>query len=1066
MNVSMPFILRPVATILLSIGILLTGIIAYRFLPVSALPSVDLPAIVVFVNQPGADPETMASSIAAPLERRLGEISGVMELISTNSVGASNIVVIFDLDRSVDSAAQDVQAAINAARADLPSDLPVSPFIRKFNPAEAPVMMIALTSDSHTIRELYDLADSMLGQRLAQVNGVSQVQINGAEKPAVRISTDPMRLAAASLSGQDLYNVVRNTNVTQPTGVIENGDVRRAILINGQIDDAESYRKVVLKASNGGFLRLGDITDIVDGVANTRLSATSNGKPAILLQISKQSGANVIETVDGIKKILPQLRSWLPGDINMAIVVDRTGTIRASVDDVQFTLLVSIALVLMVVFVFMRRLMPTIAAAVTVPLSISGTLGAMWLLGYSLDNFSLMAITIGVGFVVDDAIVMIENIVRHMEMGKSRLRAAIDGASQIGFTVISITLSLLAVFIPIIFMPGIQGRLFHEFVMTLSVSIVISAVVSLTLTPMLMGVFGRQVHALDNPLLRRWDERVEHLLNGIERFYLRTLGWALKHSALMLLSMVLTIAVTVTLYRAIPKSFLPIQDTGLLQGSTIARPDISYAAMRDLQHRAEAIIRADPAVLNVDGRVGVSNGFNALNRGMMYIQLKPLEKRHVSSEQVIARLRPKLGTILGLETFLHSAQDLRMGGREDSGQFEYVLQADDIRELRSWAQRLQKRLQSVPEIADVSSDQDHAGPEIDIMIDRDTASRLGTTVSGIDSALNNAFSQRQISRIYTDRNQYQVVLQALPSLQSSPAGLNTLYVPATNVNGTAAPATASRATLQNATGQVTLGSAVGGTQIGGNQVPLMALAHTQYTTAPLSIDHEAGFPSASLSFNIKPGIPVSTAQDAVLEAVRSLGMPASIRGEFGGNLALFKKAGQAMPFLLIGALAAIYVVLGVLYESLIQPLTILSTLPSAGLGALIALLLAGVDLSLISIIGIVLLMGIVKKNGIMLVDFALEQQRDAGLDAASAIREACAERFRPILMTTLAALLGAVPLAFSFGTGAELRQPLGISIIGGLIASQILTLYTTPIIYLALEKLARRGKARPAINPS
>jgi multidrug efflux pump len=1032
MGFSAPFITRPIATILLSLGLLLAGAVAYRFLPISALPSLDIPTIVVIAARPGADPETMANSVAAPLERRLGEISGVTEITSTNSIGNTSVVVQFDIARDINGAARDVQAAINAAITDLPSDLPTRPYYRKFNPADAPILTLALSSDTLTTAQIYDAADSILAQRLSQSEGVSQVTVNGAEKPAVRVRLDPVRLAAAGVSGEDVFNAIRNTNVLQPTGAFQGPDRAESIGINGQLSQAADYAPLVIKAGNGAILRLSDVATVVDGVANTRLAAWNGKQPAILLTITKEAGANVIETVNRIKDLLPQLMEWLPANIQLTVISDRTTTIRASVNDVQYTLLVTIALVLLVVLMFMRRLMPTIAAAATVPLSICGTLAGMWFLGYSLDNFSLMALTISVGFVVDDAIVMIENIVRHRERGADPMRAALIGSRQIGFTVMSISISLVAVFIPLIFMGGIMGRLFHEFAVTMTIAIAVSAVVSLTLTPMICGQYMRgDIKAPPRGRLAgRLDRGLERCFTAAQRFYARTLGWALEHRGFMLLLTLATIVLTVRLYIDLPKGFIPLQDTGILIGSTLASPDVSFQAMEDRQREVVDVVLADPAVASVGSTVGVSNGWSSINRGNLTVSLKPLSERGISSEAVIARLRGPLEKLGGVQTTLFSAQDLRGGGRQGGAQFQYAMVTQDINALRHWAVALEDKLRETPGIADVTSDQDRAGPQVNVVIDRDAAARLGISTSAIDDALNNAYSQRQISTIYAQRNQYKVVLEVDPRLQTDPSLLDRIYVGAT----------------------------------GGKQVPLSTVAHFERGTAPLAVRHQGQFPAATLSFNLAPGMALGDAEAAVDNASRELRMPEDVHTEFAGNARFMQQSLATQPLLIGAALISIYIVLGVLYESLLHPLTIISTLPSAGLGALLALLITGNDLSIMGMIGIILLMGIVKKNAIMLVDFALEAERQRGLSPARAIHEACLERFRPIMMTTLAALLGALPLAFAFGTGAELRQPLGISIVGGLIVSQILTLYTTPVVYLSLERLA--GRRDPIVVPA
>ncbi len=1018
MGFSAVFIRRPVATILLALGLLLSGMVAYHFLPVAPLPSVDIPTIVVFASRPGADPETVANSLAAPLERRLGEIAGVTELTSTSSVGATSIVVQFDLRRDIDGAAHDVQAAINAALADLPGDLPVRPYFRKFNPAETPVMTIALTSDTLSMGQVYDAVDSILAQRLSQVEGVAQVIVNGAEKPAVRVRLDPAALANAGLSAQDVYTAIRANNVNGATGGFQGAERAETIALNGQLSLAADYAPLVIKTAGSAVVRLSNVASVIDGTANARLSASFGKKPAILVSITKAAGANVIETVDNVRAVLPLLQSWMPPDIDLTILSDRTATIRASVNDVQTSLVISVVLVLGVVALFMRRLVPTLAAGVTVPLSLAGTMAAMWFWGFSLNNFTLMALTVSVGFVVDDAIVMIENIMRHRDMGKSPLQAAFEGARQIGFTVVSISLSLVAVFIPITFMGGIMGRLFHEFAVTMTLAIAVSAAVSLTVTPMMCGRFMRADVAPAVPgLWRRVDAAVERGFQAVLRLYAVTLGWALRHRAVMLLSTIATIGLTVWLYTITPKGFLPTQDTGLIWGGTLADPSISFAAMQERQRAAVEIIAADPAVAGVGSTVGVTSGWASLNRGQLTVSLKPLAERRISSEAVIARLRPQLAKVGGLQTFLFSAQELRGGGRQ-GGSTQFVLIAPDLAELREWTIKLTDVLRDLPEVIDVSSDQDRAGPQANVVIDRVAAARLGVSVAGVDNALNNAFAQRQISIIYGARNQYRVVLEADPRLQSDPAMLERIYVGA----------------------------------ISGAAVPLRSVVAVERGTAPLAVRHQGQYPAATVSFNVPEGTPMGTALKAVQAAQEGMMMPDTIRAQFAGNARFLTDSLSSQPLLIGAALVTIYIVLGVLYESLTQPITILSTLPSAGLGALLALQIAKLDLSIMAIIGILLLMGIVKKNAIMMVDFALEEERRHGRTPREAIHAACLERFRPIVMTTLAALLGALPLAFAFGTGAELRQPLGISIIGGLLVSQVLTLYTTPIVYLALQR--------------
>jgi len=1029
-NISAPFIHRPVATFLLALGLLLTGLVAVRFLPVAPLPSVDIPTIVVFAGRPGADPETMAASIAAPLERRLGEIPGVTEITSTSSTGSTSIVIQFDIDRAIEGAAHDVQAAINAAYSDLPSDLPTRPYYRKFNPAEAPILTLSLTSDILNTAQVFDAADTILAQRLSQVDGVAQVQVNGAEKPAVRVRLNPAALRAAGLSSQDVYTAIRNSNVNGPVGGFQGPLRAETIELNGQITQASDYARLVLKNTGGATVRLGDVAEALDSVANTKLAAWQGTKPAILLTLTKTAGANVIDTVDRVRAALPQLLAWIPPDIRVTTISDRTTTIRASVTDVEWTLLISIALVLMVVALFMRRLVPTLAAAVTVPLSLAGTLGAMYLLGYSLNNFSLMALTISVGFVVDDAIVMIENIFRHQERGLSPMQAALVGSRQIGFTVVSISISLVAVFIPILFMGGLLGKLFHEFSMVLAIAIGLSAVVSLTLTPMMCGRF-MGAHVAPRGVWGWIDRGVDSLFDRAQRGYLRSLDWALRWRRLMLLVTLAVVVGTVKLYGYVPKGFLPIQDTGLIMGNTLASPDISFDGMAARQKRVVDVLLADPAVESVGSTIGITSGWSSINRGQLTVSLKPLSERKISSEEVLKRLRPKLVQMADIQAYLFSAQDLRGGGRSGGTGFQFVLLDQDLNELREWTLKLQEALRGVKGIEDVSTDQDRPGPQANVTIDRDAASRLGVPMSAIDAALSNAYSQRQVSIIYTQRNQYRVVLETLPGLQIDPALLDRLYVPGA----------------------------------GGKQVPITSVVRLDRATAPLAVRHQGQFPSASISFNLLPGTSQSDAIALVTEAARNLRMPEGVRTEFAGNAKFLQQSLASQPFLIGAAIVSIYIVLGVLYESLIHPLTIISTLPSAGLGALLAVLVTGGELNILAIIGIVLLMGIVKKNAIMLVDFALEAERELGMLPHAAILEACRERFRPIMMTTLAALLGAVPLALAAGTGSEFRRPLGIAICGGLIVSQILTLYTTPVIYLALERLATGRRRRVAVNP-
>lgn len=1023
MSLSTPFIRRPVGTMLLAIGLLIAGAVAYRFLPVASLPNVDLPAVVVFASRPGASPETMANSIAAPIERHLGQIPGMNELTSISSTGSTSIICIFDVDRDIDAAAADVQAAINASEADLPSDLPSAPYYRKFNPSDTPVMTIALTSDTLSIAQIYDAVDTILAQRLAQATGVAEVSESGADKPAVRVQLNPTTVALTGLSPETISQKIGDANVVQPTGSIQTPTTAYTLIVNSQLKDATDYGNLVMAKGTDGVLHLRDLGNVINSVATLRLAAWNRQQPAILLDITKQPGANVIETVDGVKAMLPGLMKLMPSGIHTTILTDRTTTIRASVEDVQFTLLGTVMLVLAVVIIFLQRTVLTIAAGVTIPLSIAGTLAGMWLEGFTIDNFSLLAITISVGFVVDDAIVMIENIHSHVERGMPPMRAALRGAGQIGFTVLSITLSLIAVFSPMVLMPGIMGRLFHEFAMTLVMAVSISAVVSLTVTPMICGWFmGRRRPAEDERAHRRWGRRAgeafDRGFNRIVTSYGRSLNWVLRHRILMNLVTLSTIVFTVWLYIIVPKGFLPNEDTGLLMGQTIAAPSTSFQAMETLQRRVVAVIQKDPAVAEVGSRIGVSSGFSSLNRGNLYISLKPMNVRHVTSDQVIARLRTRLARIPGIQTFLMPQQDLRTGGRQSASDYDFVLSGSNLSELQTWALKLEDKLKTIPQLTDISSDQDKASPEVDVIVDRAKASRLNIPMSEVDDALNNGFAQREISTIYEQRNQYKVVLETLPGLQIDPSQLDRVYVASNS----------------------------------GTQVPLSAFSRLERSTAPLTVRHQGQFPEATVSFSLKPGNAISEGATIVQQAAADIFMPADIHTSFAGNAQLFKQSASSEPLLLLAALLAIYIVLGVLYESLTQPITILSTLPSAGVGALLALLATGTALTIIALIGIFLLMGIVKKNAIMLVDFALEAERTRGLSPVDAIKEASVARFRPIIMTTLAAILGAVPLAFSFGIGYEYRRPLGLSIIGGLLISQLLTLYTTPVIYVALQR--------------
>jgi multidrug efflux pump len=1030
MNISEPAIRRPIGTALLALGLVLVGAVAYRFLPVASMPTVDFPTISVSASRPGADPETMASTVAAPLERRLGEIPGVIELTSRSSLGSSRISVQFGLNRNIDGAARDVQAAINAALTDLPGDLQSRPSFRKSNPAAAPIMIIALTSSTVPPSVMYDAADSVVAQRLSQVEGVAEVSVNGAEQPAIRIRVNPIALASMGLSMEDVRNSIANSNAAGPIGVFDGEGRAITIATNDQLRAASQYDPLVVRSANGIVVRLSAIASIEAGVRNSRSFGWYNKQPSVLLVVTKSADSNVIETVDRIRELLPELTRWIPAGIELNILSDRTTTIRASVADMQLTLLASIALVMLVVFVFLRRAAATAAAGITVPLALAGTCGMMWIAGFSINNLTLMALAVSVGFVVDDAIVMIENCFRNLEKGMSPMQAALEGARQIGFTVVSISVSLVAAFIPLLFMSGVVGRVFREFSVTLAFAIAVSTVVSLTVTPMICAHFVRKPPSKNATWFDRTVERVMGWLTGL---YARSLGVVLQHRALTLLVLFGVIALTVALYVKTPKGYFPADDTGLVWGSTQASTESSFQAMFELQQQATDIVLSDPAVAGVGSSIGTSAWNSSVNRGQLFISLKPLSERKVSSQEVVNRLRPKLTAIPGLRVFMFPMQDVRAGARSSDSSYQYTLWGPDYRELVQWAPRVLDKLRTVPELADVSSDREQGGLQVNIVTDRMAAARLGVRIQDINNALNNSFAQRQISTLYTQRNQYRVILETDPQYQNDPNDLSRIYVSGAN----------------NA------------------QVPLSAVVKIERGLAPLVVNHQGQFPAVTISFSLAPDVTIQEATQAVDSAVAELHVPDTLHAEFQGDARAYRNSLGAQPLLIVAALLTVYIVLGVLYESLAHPLTIISTLPSAGLGALLALLLFKTELSLIAFIGIILLIGIVKKNGIMMVDFALEAERKRGLAPEQAIFEACLERFRPIMMTTLAALLGALPLVIATGPGSELRRPLGITIVGGLLVSQALTLYTTPVIYLLLDRLHRRlwGAGRPHREP-
>ncbi|MBX6327871.1 MAG: efflux RND transporter permease subunit [Pseudolabrys sp.] len=1048
MSVSAPFIHRPIATSLLGIAVMLGGLLGYWWLPISALPQVDFPTIQVTTQLPGASPDTIAALVTAPLERQFGQIPALQTMTSSSSFGVSQITLQFDLSRDIDAAAQDVQSAINAAGSALPRNLPYPPLYSKVNPADVPIVTLALTSDTIDQRSLSDLADTVMAPRLSELSGVGHVSVQGGIRPAIRIQADLDRLAAYGIGLEDLRTAIVGANVSGPKGSLDGAHQAYTIAANDQIATAAAYKAIIVAYRNDAPVLLSDVADVVDGLENNRVGAWYQGKPAIVIDVQRQPGANVIETVERVMRELPRLRRAMPAGVDLTVVSDRTTTIRASVRDVQFTLILSVALVVLVVLLFLRSVRATVIAGVALPLSLIATFGVMWFCGFSLDNLSLMALTIGTGFVVDDAIVMIENIVRHMESGEPPLRAALHGASEIGFTVISLTLSLIAVFIPLLFMTGLVGRMFREFALTLAIAVVASAIVSLTLTPMMCGRLLKQDRRASAVWVARFTAQVERAV----AFYRESLRWVLRHRFGTLIVTLATLAATIVLYFLMPKGFLPLQDTGLITAVTEAGVDVSFREMQRRQREIEDLIRADPDVSGVVSVIGVSPLNATPNTGRLAITLKPREQRSDLVGAIIDRLKRRVAGVPGMMVYFQATQDIQISTRISRAQYQYTLVSTDRNEVTLWADRLVHALRQAPALVDVASEAQEGGPRVQVEVDREQAGRLGVSMQSVTDTLDDAFGQRQISTIYAQTNQYRVILEAQPRYQQDPRALSKIYVTGSSTTtGTVTTAgnTAAGTTNTNTT-------ATPNTVIGSSQVPLAAFARFVPTVAPLAIAHQEQFPAVTISFNLAPGYALSDAVAAISLAEQSIGMPSSVSGSYFGDAAEFSRSLAGEPWLILAAAVTIYIVLGVLYESFIHPLTILSTLPSAGVGALLALLLFGHDLSVIALIGIVLLMGIVKKNAILMIDFALEAERRQGLSPEESIVQAALLRFRPIMMTTLAALFGALPLALESGTGSELRNPLGITIIGGLLLSQLLTLYTTPVVYLYMERLRAR----------
>ncbi len=1069
MSPSRPFITRPVATSLLMAAILLVGFVSYTQLPISALPEVDYPTIQVVTFYPGASPDVVASAVTAPLERQFGEVPGLSQMTSTSSDGSSIIVLQFELSLDIDVAEQEVQAAINAAQTYLPPDLPTPPIYSKTNPADTPVLTLALTSNTLPLSQVEDLADTRLAQKISQLQGVGLVSISGGQKPAVRVEVNPTALSSFGVNLEDVRNALQQTSLDLAKGNFDGPRQDYQIDANDQLLTSADFKSVVVAYRNGAPVVLSDVANVVDGAENVNQAAWMNTTPAVIVNIQRQPGANIIQVVDRIEKLLPYLHTNLPASVHVTTLMDRTITIRASVKDVEFELMLTVALVVMVIFLFLRSLSATIIPSIAVPLSLIGTFGVMYLAGYSLNNLTLMALTISTGFVVDDAIVMIENIARFIEEGDKPLEAALKGAEQIGFTIISLTISLIAVLIPLLFMGDIVGRLFREFAVTLAVTILVSAAVSLTLTPMMSA---RLLKHTPQDQQGKFFKASERAFDRVIEAYGRSLQWVLKYQTTTLWIAVGTVVLTVILYIIVPKGFFPVQDTGIIQGFSQATQSISFAAMSDRQQQLTRVILKDPAVDNLSSFIGVDGTNTTLNSGRILITLKPLDQRKISASDVIRRLQPELAKIEGITLYMQPVQDLTVEDRVSRTQYQYTLEDPDQNELNTWTARFVQKLQALPELRDVATDQQTSGLAASLVIDRVTASRMGITPEMIDETLYDAFGQRQISTLYTQLNQYHVILETLPEFQQNPDKLQDIYVRSATA-ATSSGSSSSSSSASTGSSGLSSSAAVASsslpvvTGINGAAVPLSAFTHFQSQAAPLAVNHQGQFPVVTISFNLAPNASLGEATDAINKIKNEIGMPLSVQGAFQGTAASFQASLSSEPLLILAALVTVYIVLGVLYESYIHPITILSTLPSAGVGAILALIVCHQELSIVALIGIILLIGIVKKNGIMMIDFALEAERKEGKNSTDAIYQACLLRFRPIMMTTMAALLGGLPLALGSGIGSELRRPLGISMVGGLLVSQVLTLYTTPVIYIFFDNLAHKfsGARARELNP-